>query len=543
MPEGQKDLPQAEKRAMDADKRYARGRALWTSGFVALLAGLFASIFAVVTMGILRLALGIPMPVELFGDFSLKHIDVATFIRLLGIFNFSKTKPLGLALLGMLLLGAVLGLVYAAIVRLRLPVSSYRPSRREWLTALGFAVVMTALGGILFRIELPQNFVLGLTYGWSIVASLLGLLLDFVVYGLALCLSYRALLPKVQQFGEATVAQSRRLLLTRAGVTALGVGGAGAAFALGSDYLSKYTSYDGQRTAVVNQHTPPITPNSEHYTVTQNPIDPGVNINFWRLELTGLLKNGGTYTYDELKRLPSTTRAITLECISNSIGDHLIGTAIWQGVSLKTLLERQGGSLPSASYIAMYSVDGYTTSLPLKEVLDVDPLLAWNMNGVALPTKHGYPLRMLIPGRYGEENPKWLTRIELTDHFVGGLYSDQGWYNGPLHTMSRIDRPQGMVALGQVIEVGGIAFAGPRGIEKVEVSADNGESWHQANMQPAISPDAWVLWTWDWTPAHPGSYSIQSRATDGTGTTQIATYHSVVPNGATGYPHVSVQVR
>src|SRR5579864_9343466 len=128
---------------------------------------------------------------------------------------------------------------------------------------------------------------------------------------------------------------------------------------------------------------------------------------------------------------------------------------------------------------------------PLDEVLAVDALLAWQMNGVTLPNRHGFPLRVLIPGRYGEENPKWLTRVELTDHFVGGLYADQGWYNGPLHTITRIDRPRGEVAFAATIEIGGIAFAGDRGIQRVEISTDNEVSWVEAKLTPALSQDAW----------------------------------------------------
>ena len=142
---------------------------------------------------------------------------------------------------------------------------------------------------------------------------------------------------------------------------------------------------------------------------------------------------------------PSISRAITLECIANGIGDHLISTAIWQGVLLSTLLERHGGAQKTARFIAFSSVDGYVISLPLDEVLAVDALLAWRMNGAELPARHGYPLRVLVPGRYGEENPKWVTRVELTEHFVQGLYSSQGWYNGPLHTISRIDHPRGQL--------------------------------------------------------------------------------------------------
>jgi DMSO/TMAO reductase YedYZ molybdopterin-dependent catalytic subunit len=164
------------------------------------------------------------------------------------------------------------------------------------------------------------------------------------------------------------------------------------------------------------------------------------------------------------------------------------------------------------------------------------------MNGSELPIRHGYPLRALIPGRFGEENPKWLTRIELTDHFVGGLYADQGWYNGPLHTITRIDRPDGHIPFNQSIEIGGIAFAGNRGIQKVEVSVDGGISWNTAKLNPPLSEDSWVLWTWQWEPNLPGPYTIVARSTDGTGQLQTSQKQGTVPNGATGYHSIQVQV-
>jgi len=258
--------------------------------------------------------------------------------------------------------------------------------------------------------------------------------------------------------------------------------------------------------------------------------------------VTGLVANPGSYTFDELQQLPSTSRAITLECIANYIGGHLISTAVWQGVTLQTLLEKHGGPLSGAKFAAFYSVDGYNTSLPLDEVLAVDALLAWRMNGTALPQRHGYPLRALIPGRYGEEQPKWLTRVELTDHFVGGLYSDQGWYNGPLHTISRIDRPVGNIPFSQGIEIGGIAFAGNRGIQKVEVSVDGGVTWQQAQLAPPLSQDSWVFWSYQWAPVTPGRYAIVARATDGTGALQTDHKQGTVPDGATGYPSVIVHL-
>jgi DMSO/TMAO reductase YedYZ molybdopterin-dependent catalytic subunit len=508
----------------------------------ALGAGLTASLTSVAIMLVLRLAGGVPTPVELFGDHLLKLLPAPRFVDMLVFFSpHSKTTPLGLTLLGMIGLGTFLGLLYAILVRVKLPATGYRPALREWLTAMFLTIAMTGAAIILFWVEIGQNF-LGLPLGRAILVTSLALLADFSFYSLVLCVTYRILLPKQQISGIAMRTSERRQLLARVGVVALGAGSAVASAGLIKGLLNDYTAYDGAETFPLNGYTAPITPTSEHYTVTQNVVDPKVNLAFWQLELTGLIAETGTYVYEELQNLPSTSRALTLECIANGIGGHLISTAIWQGVTLRTLLAKHGGALPGAHYIAFYSVDGYSLSLPMDEVLAVDPILAWRMNGSELPIRHGYPLRALIPGRFGEENPKWLTRIELTDHFVGGLYADQGWYNGPLHTITRIDRPAGHIPFKHSIEIGGIAFAGNRSIERVEISVDGGISWNPAKLNPPLSTDSWVLWTWQWIPILPGQYTIIARATDGTGQVQASQMQGTVPNGATGYHSVKVQV-
>jgi DMSO/TMAO reductase YedYZ molybdopterin-dependent catalytic subunit len=524
--------------------RRPRGIQLLIATLAALGAGLTASLMAVVLMGLLRLVAGVPTPVELFGDHVLKLLDANTFVLLLITFSpNSKTGPLGLTLLGMIGVGTLLGVLYAAVVRIMLPATGYRPKRREWLTAATLAGSMTLVAVVLFWGEIGQNF-LGLPLGWAMLATVLSLLADFSLYGLTLCLTYRALLPKEAVVHAPARAQGRRQLLARAGIAVLSVGAAAGALELVRRYLNNdnFTSYDGTETNTHNGVTAPITPNSEHYVVTQNPIDPEPDLEVWRLEVTGQVSNPGIYTYEQLQTLPSTSRAITLECISNGPGERLISTAIWHGVTLRTLLEKHGGALPGARFVAFYSIDGYTVSQPLDEVLAADALLAWQMNGVALPNRHGFPLRALIPGRYGEESAKWLTRIELTDHFVSGLYADQGWYYGPLHSTSRIDRPRGQLALGHTIEIGGIAFAGNRGIQKVEVSVDGGITWHEASLDPPLSQDAWVLWTWRWRPSIPGQYTLAVRATEGTGEVQTSRKQGTVPNGSTGYHTVVVQV-
>lgn len=517
-------------------------KALFSTAIAALGAGLTASLTSVAMMLVLRLVGGIPTPIELFGDHLLKLLPAPRFVDMLVLFSpHSKTTPIGLALLGMIGLGTLLGLLYAAIVRVKLPASAYRPALREWLTALFFIIAMTTVAIILFWAEIGQNF-LGLPVGWATLVTCLALLVDFSFYALTLCLAFRLLLPKQQTIGTVNESSERRQLLARVGVIALGIGSAVGTVGLIKGLLSNYTSYDGSETFTHNGFTPPITPTSEHYTVTQNVVDPTVNISVWQLEVTGLIARTGTYTYEALRNLPSVSRAVTLECIANAIGGHLISTAIWQGVTLRTLLEKQGGALPGARYIAFYSVDGYSISLPLDEVLAVDPLLAWSMNGSDLPIRHGYPLRALIPGRFGEENPKWLTRVELTDHFVGGLYADQGWYNGPLHTITRIDRPAGHIPFNHSTEIGGIAFAGNRGIRKVEISVDGGISWNTAKLNPPLSEDSWVMWTWQWVPDLPGQYTIVARSTDGSGQLQTSQKQGTVPNGATGYHTIQVQV-
>ena len=274
--------------------------------------------------------------------------------------GYPKLYPLGAALLGMIALGTALGLLYAAIVQIKLPANGYRPGRREWLTALTFSLVMTIIATALFWNELPQNF-FGLPVDLSRLTTILGLLADFVVYGVVLCLAYRTLLPKVSVPGSPEeVVTKRRLLLSRAGVAALSVGGLAGTAGLVRTFLDGYSSYDGMQTFTHNGTIPAITTNADHYVVTQNPSDPTTNIDLWHLEVTGLIKNPGTYTFPEIQQLPSISRPITLQCIASGIGGHLISTAIWQGVTLRSLLEKHGGPTSNARYVAFYSIDGYS---------------------------------------------------------------------------------------------------------------------------------------------------------------------------------------
>jgi DMSO/TMAO reductase YedYZ molybdopterin-dependent catalytic subunit len=212
-------------------------------------------------------------------------------------------------------------------------------------------------------------------------------------------------------------------------------------------------------------------------------------------------------------------------------------------VTLETLLDLGGGTGPVAGKRAVfYAVDGYATSLPLEALLQARTLLAWQMNGSPLPDRHGFPLRAVVPGRYGEQSAKWVTRVDIIDQEFKGFYQSQGWSAAPLETFSRIDQPQGAAGIGAV-PVSGVAFAGTRGISRVEVSTDDGTSWSVASLVPPLSDQAWVLWHWLWHPSGPGLYTLRARATDGTGALQTGRELGTVPDGATGWPTVHVLVK
>ena len=168
-----------------------------------------------------------------------------------------------------------------------------------------------------------------------------------------------------------------------------------------------------------------------------------------------------------------------------------------------------------------YGVDNYTDTVPLEKAMEPTTLLAYRMNGMRLPHRHGYPLRAIVPGYFGEKHVKWLTRIELTDADAKGFYETQGW--GPdfiTPTRSRIDVPDydsrfSMSELQQPIEVKGIAYGGDRGISRVELSFDDGKSWRDTEIYYPGGDLAWSLWKTEWKPETAGDYLLVVRATDG----------------------------
>ena len=290
--------------------------------------------------------------------------------------------------------------------------------------------------------------------------------------------------------------------------------------------------------------SPEITPVENFYVVSKNFSDPVIDAQGWSLKVEGLVDRPLTLTLDQLKALPAVTQYVTMECISNNVGGELMSTGSFTGVRLNDLLA-MANPQAHGSWVAFTARDGYTESLPMSTVRNAPEILvAYELDGSPLPTGHGFPARMLIPGHYGMKAPKWLDTINVVSAESGGYWEQQGWdHNAIVKTTARFDSPRDgdVMKLGSV-SLAGVAFAGARGVSKVEYSTDGGKTWNEAQMNPPLSQFTWVLWSAAWTPGSEGAYRLEVRATDGTGAVQDAQGASSYPSGASGYHTIGVAV-
>jgi DMSO/TMAO reductase YedYZ molybdopterin-dependent catalytic subunit len=288
---------------------------------------------------------------------------------------------------------------------------------------------------------------------------------------------------------------------------------------------------------------PRITANENHYVVDTLLVKPRVDVAEWRLEIKGRVEAPFSLNYDQLLDLEAVEQVHTLECISNYVGGELISTALWTGVPLRDLLDR--ARIQSSAYDVVFtSVDGYTDSISIAKAMEPQTLVAYLMNSRTVPQDHGYPARMLVPNIYGMKNVKWIRSIEVVDYDFLGYWMGQGWSDSAVvNTNSRIDVPGRSVRWsGGEIVIGGIAFAGSRGISKVEVSSDGARTWQDATLEAPAGPLAWRRWTFHWTPPGTGTQSLAVRSTDGLGNLETPIRREPFPNGSTGYHQVQVNV-
>ena len=262
----------------------------------------------------------------------------------------------------------------------------------------------------------------------------------------------------------------------------------------------------------------------------------------WSLELVGLDGAPRYVGYDSLMHRANRSVLHTFECVGNAVGGEQIGTARWRVIPLRQLLQGLPG-FGSARSVMFESLDTFYSSVSIERALDDYAFLALQMNGVPLPGVHGFPARVLLPDLYGMKQPRWLSRIRLQAASTTTSYWEQLGWSGevPVQTTSRID-PPGPLRSGQSAVLTGIAYAGRRGVRKVEVTLDDGQHWVPCQIMAGPKPDVWSLWRYIWPAPVVGKAQLLVRATDGTGHVQLAERHGIHPSGASGYDRMTVMV-
>src|ERR1700722_1859951 len=303
-----------------------------------------------------------------------------------------------------------------------------------------------------------------------------------------------------------------------------------------------------------------LTPTQLFYIRSHFPI-PVLDRASYQLKIDGAVKRPLTLSYDELRSMPSETRAATLECAGNSrvflvpqvqgaqweLG--AVSNAEWTGVPLRVLLER-AGLLDDACEIVFEGADrgkpkegpgppetvSYAWSLPRAKAIRPEVLIAYQMNGRDLPRDHGFPVRAVVPGYYGMSSVKWLTGIQAVREPFHGYWStsDYGYWAsfdgkpvrrplGEMQLKSEIARPRvyETLAPNQIYTVSGAAWTGETDVTEIAVSTDGGRTWAQAEFLDPVRRHGWRRWKFDWlTPKEPGQYTLLARAKDADGRIQ-----------------------
>ncbi|MDP6101002.1 MAG: molybdopterin-dependent oxidoreductase [Dehalococcoidia bacterium] len=495
-------------------------------GFIA---GSLANAAAGLLSVALGLLLGVPSPPQLIQEMVTSLMPAAIAAGIIGTFQ-EATRPLILSMIAAGWIGSG-GLVGTAASRLHRPTHGMMfplaMGLALWLSAV--MVLLPILSQGFFGVSTPAGAAKHSLLWLLVAASYVILLEAFTTSRLTLPV------PVLHDAQVAAADRGRRRLVLR---LAMGAAGVAVAASLGR-WMWTLASLPSARSG---EMTPEVTPTGNFYAVSKNFLDPDVNEAQWNLEIVGLVERPLILSYRELLELPSTEQHLTLMCISNEVGGDLVGTALWKGVRLADLLAR-ADVRPSTTKVVLTGDDDYSDSFPLEKAQEPNTLLAYHMNGAPLSSTHGFPLRALVPNIYGMKNVKWLKRIEAVDYDFKGYWQQRGWSDEAIiQTTSRMDLPHpGEQSQKEASIMGGIAFAGSRGITRVEVSTDYGETWLPAEVKDALSTNTWVLWLRKWEPT-PGRHDLLVRAADGNGELQIEERRRTAPGGAAGYDLVPVRI-
>jgi DMSO/TMAO reductase YedYZ molybdopterin-dependent catalytic subunit len=273
----------------------------------------------------------------------------------------------------------------------------------------------------------------------------------------------------------------------------------------------------------------PITPVGQFYVMSKNSVDPALDPRRWRLRIKREGRTIRDFSYPELLALPRQQRYQTLRCISNTLKTDLMGTAYWSGLRLDQLVER-GDAGDGALEAVVLGVDGHGDSFPVDYAFNEEFMLALGMNGQTLNRNHGFPIRLLVPRYYGFKNIKWISEIDFVSKPYFGTWPKRGFSKDAfVHTMSYIDR---ITRQTDRLQVGGVSFAGVRGIQRVEARVDH-EPWVPMRLEPALSVYTWTRWQ-GVLPAASNAQVVEVRAQDGTGLWQLAQEKPQFPDGMAG---------
>ncbi|WP_246023573.1 molybdopterin-dependent oxidoreductase [Nocardia yunnanensis] len=434
------------------------------------------------------------------------------------------------------------------------------------------AVVLAGVAGVIERVRRPLGAVLFGVFGLLSTLAALGRpnaawtwALPSILGVIAGIMVLRGLIRRIEAVDAAPpetdmTVERRRLMqgIVIAGAAALVGGVAGRIIGLRSRDVSaeradvQLPTPTGPTTSVepgaelnIPGLTPYLTSNADFYRIDTALTVPQVSKDDWSLRVHGMVDREIRLTYADLAAKTPIERLVTLACVSNPVGGDLISNARWLGYRLDEIIAAAGPH-PDADMVLSRSADGFTAGSPLATLMDGrDAMLAVGMNGEPLPTAHGYPARLVVPGLYGYVSAtKWVTELEITRFDrAEAFWTRRGWSaKGPIKTECRIDTPRahGTFNAGK-LTVAGVAWAQHRGIKGVEVRIDQGD-WQPARLAVAPSIDTWVQWAFDWDATGSGIHTIWARATDGTGETQTDQQADVVPDGATGYPSLTLRI-
>jgi DMSO/TMAO reductase YedYZ molybdopterin-dependent catalytic subunit len=291
-----------------------------------------------------------------------------------------------------------------------------------------------------------------------------------------------------------------------------------------------------------------ITPNDKFFGIAHYEW-PEIDAKTWQLEVSGLVKKPLSLTLEQIKARKKQEVTFTLECSGNHGLPFFwggIGNARWGGTSLAALL-KEASVLDNGIEVIFYGSDegeqtvreiamqqNFARSLSIQDAMNPNNLLCYEMNGVPLPARNGFPLRLIAPGWYGIANVKWLKRIEVRNtrfmgHFMARDYVTirKEEHNGEtVWTETSVGRallksaPARVVRQDGKVTIQGAAWGAP--IKQVEVKIDNG-TWQRAKLDASQQGDfAWKFWTLAWPNPKAGEHTITSRATDTAGNVQPA---------------------